>query len=479
VSTWGPLYRQLVDSILNMGSRVIVQRIIPAANNTPTIVNTFVDTTWSNHPKVQILNLHNTTPLWKDTTFNIDLRYYDAQGVHPNEDGGELMYWYTKSQLEKFLKPQMTSMSDANMIGIRNKQMYVFDSSGYKIGAWKPYRMVGFTFNDSDSTVTPSGGGSSGDVTGPGSSTDNAAAVFNGATGKIIKNSTIIISPTGAITGIASMATSNVSLTPYNSGGVLDALKIINNNLGAVLGVQNNNGGGFSGIEYIGNDGLVKVFTGFANGITGQFRFNNIASSGNFVWMIASNSALAINNQRESLFDGLPDQGAFAVQAATGIFTSSLRINGPFNLNGFNGSAGQVLTSNGSSVPTWTSLAITTSGNTVPTGTAGTNVDAVTPYKVHWIRTNDEVSFSGTVDIDATVGSGSAVIELSLPGGLISDFAATTDASGVVSQGTAPNGTSGWVNASVANNRLVLTVTAVSTSAATYYFTGHFSIILP
>lgn len=114
-------------------------------------------------------------------------------------------------------------------------------------------------------------------------------------------------------------------------------------------------------------------------------------------------------------------------------------------------------------------------GTATPTGTAGTNVDAVTPYTLHWTRVGTTVTFSGTVDIDATVGSGGAIIELSLP--IASDFAATTDAAGTVVQGTAPSGTSGWVSGSVANNRLVLTVTAVSTSAATYFFTGSYTVL--
>ena len=49
--------------------------------------------------------------------------------------------------------------------------------------------------------LTGAGGG--GDVIGPGSSTDNAIARFDGLTGKIIQNSTVIISDLGAITEVA------------------------------------------------------------------------------------------------------------------------------------------------------------------------------------------------------------------------------------------------------------------------------------
>lgn len=57
-----------------------------------------------------------------------------------------------------------------------------------------------------------SGGGGTGDVTGPGSSTDNAVARFDGTTGKIIQNSVVTISDTGVMAG-ASISTSNNTIT--------------------------------------------------------------------------------------------------------------------------------------------------------------------------------------------------------------------------------------------------------------------------
>ena len=52
------------------------------------------------------------------------------------------------------------------------------------------------------------GGGGSGDVVGPASATDNAVARYNGTTGKLIQNSVVTVSDTGAITGVASIAVS-------------------------------------------------------------------------------------------------------------------------------------------------------------------------------------------------------------------------------------------------------------------------------
>lgn len=81
------------------------------------------------------------------------------------------------------------------------------------------------------------GGGGSGDVVGPGSATDNAITRFDGTTGKLIQNSTVTLSDTGALSGVTSITTpdyitydttaTGVSITPgvttWNDGeGVLD-----------------------------------------------------------------------------------------------------------------------------------------------------------------------------------------------------------------------------------------------------------------
>lgn len=66
----------------------------------------------------------------------------------------------------------------------------------------------------------PSGGGGAGDVTGPGSSTDNALARFDGTTGKIVQNSLAILDDTGNLTGVKDFnASGNVHLgsTPLNT----------------------------------------------------------------------------------------------------------------------------------------------------------------------------------------------------------------------------------------------------------------------
>ncbi len=53
------------------------------------------------------------------------------------------------------------------------------------------------------------GGGGTGDVTGPASSTDNAIARFDSTTGKIIQNSAVTISDAGDMSGVSSLGVAN------------------------------------------------------------------------------------------------------------------------------------------------------------------------------------------------------------------------------------------------------------------------------
>ncbi|QQS22951.1 hypothetical protein IPM19_00035 [bacterium] len=98
--------------------------------------------------------------------------------------------------------------------------------------------------------------------------------------------------------GIAfSVNSGTQGFTTYQSGTTAnDAVKAMANNLGAGFGVQNLNGSGFSGVEYIDNSGSVAVFTGYNNGSPGEFRFNNIASGGFIAFKIAGTNRLVINN---------------------------------------------------------------------------------------------------------------------------------------------------------------------------------------
>lgn len=68
-------------------------------------------------------------------------------------------------------------------------------------------------------TITVTGGAGGGDVSGPASSTDNAAVRFDGATGKIIQNSLFIIDDLGSATATAINLTASAAPITLNNNG--------------------------------------------------------------------------------------------------------------------------------------------------------------------------------------------------------------------------------------------------------------------
>ena len=103
--------------------------------------------------------------------------------------------------------------------------------------------------------------------------------------------------------------TTGKTFSPYTSNAANDALKLEVSNLSAVFGVQNSNASGFSGIEYLSNAGVPRVFTGFNNGNGQEFRFNNVASGGYIDFLIGSTSGLRIANTRNILINTTTDAG--------------------------------------------------------------------------------------------------------------------------------------------------------------------------
>lgn len=78
-------------------------------------------------------------------------------------------------------------------------------------------------------TVTPGGSGGAGDVVGPAASTDNAVTRFDGVTGKLLQNSTVILDDAGNITGVNSLtATTLIATTTITTG---DNLIVLNDDV--------------------------------------------------------------------------------------------------------------------------------------------------------------------------------------------------------------------------------------------------------
>ena len=68
-------------------------------------------------------------------------------------------------------------------------------------------------------TIAASGGGGSGDVVGPASSTDNAIARFDSTTGKLIQNSTGILTDAGALSGLTDITATGLIRTSGQGAG--------------------------------------------------------------------------------------------------------------------------------------------------------------------------------------------------------------------------------------------------------------------
>jgi hypothetical protein len=86
----------------------------------------------------------------------------------------------------------------------------------WQVGDWAVYN--GSVWQKVDNTDA------GGDVVGPASATDNAITRFDGTTGKLIQNSVVTVSDTGAVTGFTTLSASTSVTTPIvqasNSGGL-------------------------------------------------------------------------------------------------------------------------------------------------------------------------------------------------------------------------------------------------------------------
>jgi hypothetical protein len=143
---------------------------------------------------------------------------------------------------------------------------------------------------------------------------NNADKMLLASTGNFLINTTTDAGFKLDVSGTARVQTSlavttGKTFSAYTSSAANDALKLEVNNLGAVFGVQNSNASGFSGIEYLSNAGVPRVFTGFNNGNGQEFRFNNFASGGYIDFLISSTSGLRIANTRNILINTTTDAG--------------------------------------------------------------------------------------------------------------------------------------------------------------------------
>lgn len=104
VGTWGPLYQAAVDSILNMGCKVILVRDFPATTTETAPIGLFVDSIYANDTDVNIIDLYATTPMYDaGDAFHHDAAYFepDIYG-HPNNAGAKAIADYILPRLKNF-----------------------------------------------------------------------------------------------------------------------------------------------------------------------------------------------------------------------------------------------------------------------------------------------------------------------------------------------------------------------------------------
>ena len=142
----------------------------------------------------------------------------------------------------------------------------------------------------------------SGDVYGPGSSTDNAVARFDSTTGKLLQNSVVIVGDTGDVTGVGTLSATTLTLTnalgtasggtglggatPFTSGGVVYASSTSALATGSALTFDGTN------LGVTGNtNGIVKTNVTNNNAGTSARADSGVTSDSADILMIATSAA--------------------------------------------------------------------------------------------------------------------------------------------------------------------------------------------
>ena len=149
-------------------------------------------------------------------------------------------------------------------------------------------------------------GGGTGDVDGPSSATDNAVVRFDGATGKIIKNSVLIVAnTTGALSGF----TTGVGITFHGGGTITGASGALTITGALTTGAISSAAGSFSGILSLNSTNYHTV---------NSLRF--LRSIADFNVLFLGPNGLNINNQADDA--GIASFTSTGL-AVTGSITSS------------------------------------------------------------------------------------------------------------------------------------------------------------
>ena len=218
-----------------------------------------------------------------------------------------------------------------------------------------------------------------GDVVGPSSSTDNAIARFDSTTGKLLQNSVVAVGDTGAVTGVTTLAASTSVTTP-----------IVQATNSAGLALRNSAGTTQISMGAGGGDNVTIAVATNINGANAQIDISptgtghvHIKPTGSGSLEIAPTNAGTMNNM--VIGGTTPLAGSF----------TNLSVTGTTSFDGSQGTAGQVLTSQGTgNTPTWTTVSGGITGFTSGENTTAPNATVYVDFlQASAAVTNADVAF--------------------------------------------------------------------------------------
>ena len=162
-TVWQPKYRAFIDSLISIGTRVVITRQTPNPSNAiPDTLNAFIDSVYSNHPKVQILDIYTLVDFYHPDSTNKAKASYFRDGIHWNNKPSKSVADQVRNQLERMERFNITGGTDVNFTRLNNS-ILLYQNTGTTKGQWNSFRLgSGFTVaGDSISAAGGGGGGSS------------------------------------------------------------------------------------------------------------------------------------------------------------------------------------------------------------------------------------------------------------------------------------------------------------------------------
>lgn len=275
---------------------------------------------------------------------------------------------------------------------------------------------------DAQGRLTAAANGTAGDVTGPGSSTDNAAARFDGLTGKILQNSSFLIDDSGNASTVGSLTTGsaggvsgNVALSGSTSGTVNLTVSATPSNWTFTIPDNDGSSGQFLQTDGAGVTSWQTLTPGTGDVVGPASSTDNaVARYDGLTGKLIQDSLFLIDDSGNgstigSLTTGSAGgvSGSLALSGATSgtvnITVSSTPANWTFTVPDNDGASGQFLQTDGAGVTSW---------QTVAAGTTINTTDNVLPKRqnasafVDSLVSDDgtDITVSGTV-LPATTGT--------------------------------------------------------------------------